>query len=88
MNFMQSFRNLCAPAIVYVVLVVVGLVSQMMGGMTTFFGTIGSVVVALLWTWLLNFICKSGYVGISWVLVFLPIILYILLFVFILNKLY
>jgi hypothetical protein len=88
MNFTQSFKNLCAPAIVYVVLVVVGLVSQMMGGMATFFGTIGSVVVALLWTWLLNFICKSGYVGISWVLVFLPIILYILLFIFLLNKIY
>lgn len=80
MNFIESFKNLCAPAIVYVILVIVGILAQIMGGMATFFGTIGTVFVAIIWTWLLNFICKSGYIGISWVLVFLPIILSILAF--------
>ncbi len=82
---MASFKNLCAPAIVYLVLVVVGIISQIMSGMATFFGTLGTIIVAGLWTWLLNFICKSGYVTISWVLVFLPIIMGILAFIFLIK---
>lgn len=82
MNFITPFKNLCAPAIVYIVLVIVGLISQTMSNMITITGTIGTIVIALVWTWLLNYICKSGYIGISWVIVFLPIILYILIFVF------
>ncbi len=85
MNFIQDFKNLCAPALVYVILVVVGILAQMMNGMATFFNTIGTVVVAVIWTWLLNFICKSGYTVVSWILVFLPILLYILLLVFLIN---
>lgn len=85
MNFMESFKNLCAPAIVYVVLVVVGIISQIMGNVATFFGTMGHIVVAGVWTWLLNFICKSGYITISWVLVFLPIIMGILAFIFLIK---
>lgn len=82
---MESFKNLCAPAIVYLVLVVVGIISQIMGGVATFFGTLGHIIIAAIWTWLLNFICKSGYVIISWILVFLPIIFGILLFVFVIK---
>ena len=82
---MESFKNLCAPAIVYLVLVVVGIISQIMGGVATFFGTLGHIIIAVIWTWLLNFICKSGYVIISWILVFLPIIFGILLFVFVIK---
>ncbi len=81
---MYSF-NLCAPAIVYLVLVVVGILAQMMGGVATFFGTLGHIIVAGIWTWLLNFICKSGYIGLSWFLVFLPIIMGILVFVFLIK---
>ena len=29
----------------------------------------------LVWTWLLNLMCKNGYESISWILVFIPIIL-------------
>ncbi len=85
MNFIQDFKNLCAPALVYVILVVVGIIAQIMGGMATFSNTIGTIIVAGLWTWLLNYICKSGYTMASWALVFLPIILYILLFVFLIK---
>ncbi len=84
-NFIQDFKNLCAPALVYLILVVVGIIAQIMGGMATFFNTIGTIIVAGLWTWLLNFICKSGYTVVSWVLVFLPILFYILLIVFLIK---
>ncbi len=79
---METFKNLCAPAIVYVILVIVGIIARLMSGMGSFFQIVWTLVVAVVWTWLLNFICKSGYVGVSWFLVFLPIILVILLFVF------
>ncbi len=85
MNFIQDFKNLCAPAFVYAILVIVGILAQMMSGMATFFNTIGTIIVAGLWTWLLNFICKSGYTVVSWVLVFLPILFYILLIVFLIQ---
>jgi hypothetical protein len=29
----------------------------------------------LLWTWILNLICRDGYPVISWILVFLPFII-------------
>jgi len=85
MNFIQDFKNLCAPALVYLILVVVGILAQIMNGMATFMNTIGTVVVAAIWTWLLNYICKSGYTIVSWILVFLPIIFYILIVVFLIQ---
>ncbi len=85
MNFIQDFKNLCAPAIVYIVLVIVGILGQIMGGIATISNTIVTIIIAGLWTWLLNFICKSGYTVVSWVLVFLPILLYILLIVFLIK---
>jgi hypothetical protein len=33
----------------------------------------------LFWTWILNLICKDGHSGISWLLVFLPVILIVLI---------
>ena len=65
--------------------VVVGIISQIMSGNIKFLHTIGTIIVAILWTWLLNFICKSGYTTVSWILVFLPIILFILVFLFLIN---
>lgn len=79
------FINLCPPAIVYLVLVTVGLISQMMGNMATIPIIVGTIVIALIWTWLLDYMCKSGYIGISWIIVFLPILLYILLFIFLIK---
>jgi hypothetical protein len=37
----------------------------------------------LFWTWILNFICKSGYPGVSWFLLLLPYILLIITFLII-----
>ncbi len=85
MNFIQDFKNLCAPALVYLILVVVGIIAQIMGNMATFSNTISTIIVAGLWTWLLNFVCKSGYTVVSWILVFLPILLYILIIVFLIK---
>lgn len=39
------------------------------------------LIYIFFWTWLLNLICKDGHSGISWILVFLPIILLALLMI-------
>lgn len=33
------------------------------------------IMYILVWTWILNLLCKNGYEPVSWVLVFIPIIL-------------
>ena len=33
----------------------------------------------LFWTWLLNIICKSGHINVSWFLVLMPFVLYFIL---------
>ncbi len=40
-------------------------------------------VFILFWTWVLNFICKSGYPGVSWFLLLFPYFLVIITFLII-----
>jgi len=45
------------------------------------------VMYVLVWTWILNLLCKNGYEMASWVLVFIPIILmFIFMAVYIMNQ--
>ena len=64
---------LCTPALVYLILSIIGIIYYL------FTYSIGTVLLQtffmLIWTWLLNYICSSGYEVVSWILVILPIIL-------------
>jgi len=60
--------NICAPALVYLILSVIGLFI----GAKMF--TVIHVIGILLWTFILNFLCSKGYKTLSWILVLLPII--------------
>ena len=40
---------------------------------------IGKILYVLIWTWLLNKFCKSGYSNISWFLVLFPYILFLVI---------
>ena len=55
--------KLCSPAFIYFVIAIkkTGLVASFV-----------SLLFVLIWTWFLNFLCKKGYKGISWFLLFLP----------------
>ena len=95
MAFPKSVKELCNPALFYFVLSIIGLLIvafQNMGNNNDLI--IGSsslniannpvvfivkLVYILFWTWILNLICKDGHSGISWILVFLPFNLIILL---------
>jgi hypothetical protein len=46
------------------------------------------ILYIFVWTWILNLMCKNGYETMSWVLVFIPIILmFIFMALYVLNQL-
>ena len=95
MAFPKSIKELCNPSLFYFVISIVGMALvafQNMGNNNELI--IGSsvlnvenspvifilkLVYIFFWTWILNLICKDGHSGISWMLVFLPFILIVLL---------
>jgi hypothetical protein len=95
MAFPTKFKQLCTPAQFYLVLAVLGLLVSMFQNFgnngiyslglfscrvpSTILVFIVQIIYVLFWTWILNLICKDGYVGISWFLVLLPFILLFLL---------
>ena len=66
--------SLCTPAFIYLVLAVISLI---VGLMYKF--SIMTIVTkgffVLLWTWILNFLCKKGFKTLAWIMVLLPFIL-------------
>ena len=92
---LKQLEKLCTPALLYFVFSIVAYVAmltQNFGNKKKYcFGPyecnvpntglvfFGKSLYILFFTWLLNVLCKKGYSGISWFLVFLPIILMFLL---------
>lgn len=92
-----GLKNLCSPAYLYFafsMILLFVMIIQNFGNVNTY--CIGSlscdvpstalifaikVIYILFWTWILNMICRAGYSGLSWFLVFLPIILFFVLIV-------
>ncbi len=69
---------ICVPAMLYLVLSVIALISMAFNncmGMCLLF----KVLFVAVWTWFLNFLCTQGYTTISWILVLLPFIMFILM---------
>lgn len=75
------FDKLCAPSKLYLILSTIIIFITL-----TFRIEIGVILVKILfiilWTYVLDFICKKGYTTVSWILVLLPHIFMILLFAF------
>jgi hypothetical protein len=61
--------KLCTPALVYLVLSVIGLFL----GSKMF--TVIHILGILLWTFILNYLCSIGLKTVSWILVLLPVII-------------
>lgn len=87
--------KLCAPAYLYFVISMIGLiilVIQNLGNTKKY--TIGSfstivpntlfifllkLIYIAFWTWVLNYLCKTGYTSISWLLFLVPFIMFFVL---------
>lgn len=96
-----GLRELCTPAYVYLVLSLVTVMIMYIQnfGSTTIYClgmyscNVGSVSLVffvkilyiLFWTWILNILCRGGAEWFSWLLVFIP---YLVFFILILNLLF
>lgn len=72
-NALNTVKSLCRPAQLYLFLSALSILSVFISTMSLS-NLVVSVVVTLVWTFILNRICSGGYTTISWVLVLLPIL--------------
>jgi len=95
---LDKIKNLCSPAMVYLVISFFSILSILIQNLNnnnmlnvgsykinvhnniTYF--VGHTLYVLVWTFILNFLCKKGYSKLSWLLVILP---FIFIFIFILS---
>ena len=77
----MNFSRFCTPAQLYLILAGISLI-------TSFFNNfqiitlVANGIFVLLWGWILNWLCSKGLKAISWILVLMPFILFILTFFF------
>ena len=95
MKLMKTINKLCKPAYVYLVISVLSIIImiiQNVGNTNTFcvgkytndvsstaLVFIAQILYTTFWTFVLNSICYSGYKNISWIIVLLPFILFLLI---------
>jgi len=84
MNIKSTLGNLCTPAKLYLALSVIALIFVAINSFS-FITIIIKVIFIALWTFILNWICSKGYTTISWILVLLPYVLFILMFLVMLE---
>jgi hypothetical protein len=66
------WASLCTPAKLYGMISVVGVAGLLYNQELVM--AMGQALFAILWIFILNWICSEGWPGLSWFLVFLPII--------------
>ena len=76
-GFKDTFKKMCTPAQVYLVIAVLAGLLALLNR-----NSVSTVVVnllfALVWTYILSWLCKQGYESLSWFLVLLPYIILLL----------
>ena len=70
---MSSFMSLCSPALLYLIIASMALVSMIYSKVAMQTVAMKGLFVAI-YTWFLNFLCSKGHSGISWFLVILPFV--------------
>ncbi len=73
----ESFNKLCTPAKIYFAIAVIMSIIELFNGIGIFSIAI-KLVFAFIWTFILGWVCKKGYVSVSWFLVALPYIILLL----------
>ena len=66
--------KLCGPAMVYFAFACLSILFGLMGNISGM-SLVAKGIWAILWTYILNFVCEKGYETISWFLVLLPFVL-------------
>lgn len=78
MDLKSKFLSLCMPAQIYLLLALLSCILALFGNIN-FLAIAIKLIFAIIWTLVLNYICKSGYEGVSWFLVVFPYVLILLL---------
>lgn len=65
--------KLCEPAMVYFGLACISILFGLMGNISAM-SLIAKGIYAIIWTYILNFLCEKGYKTLSWLLVILPFV--------------
>lgn len=94
-RILNDFKHLCKPAIVYLAISVVVLISiayqntgysnmYCMGEFSCYVPSTSAVIFTeavyiLFWTWILHLMCRTGYASISWLIVIFPLVLFFVL---------
>ena len=77
---MQNFKQLCEPAKLYFILVIISIIIGLFSGFKVL-AIIIKLFFAVIWTFILNWLCKKGWSTLSWILVILPFIIMIVVYV-------
>jgi len=73
----MSFKDLCTPAKIYFGIAVLSSIFVLSRGVP--FGAIFvRLLFAVMWTFILSWLCKKGYTSLSWFLVLLPYVVLLL----------
>lgn len=74
---MADLQKMCTPAMLYFVFAVIALIINFLR--TFNFGMlIITALIIMLWSWFLNFLCNMGFSFISWLLIIVPFLTYLL----------
>lgn len=82
-----NFSNYCLPSQIYLVFAVLSILIDQFRKFKLFLLLV-NILLVIIWAWILNFLCSEGYEIASWILLFLPTILFLLfiLYIYILKS--
>jgi len=69
--------QLCTPALLYLIVSIIVAIGMTIGNKYPMKFILFQLFCILLWTWVLNVICSSGYPAISWILIIIPFFSYL-----------
>ena len=69
-----NLYNYCYPALIYLVFASISILRSYFTNYKLFLFFL-NIIFALVWAWILNFFCSEGYEIVSWILLFIPIIM-------------
>jgi len=75
----KNFEKLCTPAKIYFALAVLSILMGLFSGIH-FMAILGKLIFAVIYTFILGWLCSKGFKSLSWFLVLLPYVLILLTF--------
>ena len=75
--FGKEFAKLCTPAKIYFTIAAISSIIALFNGFR-FMVVFWRILIALVWTYILSWLCKKGFRALSWFIVLLPYIILLL----------